>query len=54
VSHNGLAFYIKKYLKEKRRIMETQIFHRAKKNFSSKNQLKETKKILQDIITLQT
>jgi hypothetical protein len=32
VSHCGLAIYIKKVcLKEKRRIMETQIFHHAKK-----------------------
>jgi hypothetical protein len=34
VSHNkgcGFAIYIKKYLKAKRRIMETQIFHHAKK-----------------------
>ncbi len=47
-SHWRLAIYIKKYLKGKRRrIMETQIFRRAKKN-----PLKETK-ILQDIITLQ-
>jgi hypothetical protein len=30
VSHCGLAIYIKKYLKIKRRIMETQIFHHAK------------------------
>jgi hypothetical protein len=30
VSHYGLAIYIKKYLKAKRRIMETQIFHNAK------------------------
>jgi hypothetical protein len=30
VSHFGLAIYIKKYLKGKRRIMETQIFHHAK------------------------
>jgi hypothetical protein len=30
VSHCGLAIYIKKYLKAKRRrIMETQIFHHA-------------------------
>jgi len=36
--------------------METQIFHHAKIKIkkSSKNHLKETKKILQDIITLQT
>jgi hypothetical protein len=33
VSHCGLAIYIKKYLKAKRRIMETQIFHHAKNNF---------------------
>jgi hypothetical protein len=30
VSHCGLAIHIKKYLKGKRRIMETQIFHHAK------------------------
>jgi hypothetical protein len=31
VSHFGLAIYMKKYLKAKRRrIMETQIFHHAK------------------------
>jgi hypothetical protein len=30
VSQCGLAIYIKKYLKAKRRIMETQIFHHAK------------------------
>jgi hypothetical protein len=29
-SHCGLAIYIKKYFKGKRRIMETQIFHHAK------------------------
>jgi hypothetical protein len=29
VSHFDFAIYIKKYLKEKRRIMETQIFHHA-------------------------
>jgi hypothetical protein len=40
VSHCGLAIYIKKYLKAKRRIMETQIFHHAK-NLSSKNPLKK-------------
>jgi hypothetical protein len=28
--HCGLAIYIKKYLKGKRRIMETQIFYHAK------------------------
>jgi hypothetical protein len=31
VSHCGLASYMKKYLKAKERIMETQIFHHAKK-----------------------
>jgi hypothetical protein len=30
VSHFGLTIYIKKYLKAKRRTMETQIFHHAK------------------------
>jgi hypothetical protein len=30
VSHCGLAIYIKKYLKGKRRIIKTQIFHHAK------------------------
>jgi hypothetical protein len=30
VSHCGLAIYIKKYLKAKEEIMETQIFHHAK------------------------
>jgi hypothetical protein len=49
VSRCSLAIYIKKYLKGKRRIMKTQIFHHAK-IWSSKNPLKETK-ILQDIIT---
>jgi hypothetical protein len=29
VSHCGLAVYIKKYLKAKKRIMKTQIFHHA-------------------------
>jgi hypothetical protein len=29
-SHCSLAIYIKKYLKGKRRIMKTQIFHHAK------------------------
>jgi len=48
--YDGLAIYIKKYLKAKRRIMETQIFHHAKYNIK-KNPLKKTK-ILQDIITL--
>jgi hypothetical protein len=46
----GLAIYIKKYLKAKRRIMETQIFRHAK-IYSSQKPLKATK-ILQDIITL--
>jgi hypothetical protein len=41
---------MKKYLKAKERIMETQIFHHAKKKLkSSENPLKGTK-ILQDII----
>jgi hypothetical protein len=53
VSNCGLAIYIKKYLKEKRRIMETQIFHHAKLYQSSKNPLKETKS-LQDIINSTT
>jgi hypothetical protein len=30
MSHCGLAIYIKKYLKAKRRIMEIQILNRAK------------------------
>ncbi len=30
VAHCGLAIYIEKYLKEKERIMKTQIFHHAK------------------------
>jgi hypothetical protein len=30
VSYCGLAIYIKKYLKAKKRIMKTQIFHHAK------------------------
>jgi hypothetical protein len=30
VSHYDLAIYIKKYLKAKEEIMETQIFHHAK------------------------
>jgi hypothetical protein len=50
MSHCGLAIYIKKYLKAKRRIMGTQIFHHAKIQYF-KNPLKETK-ILQDIMTL--
>jgi hypothetical protein len=50
VSHCGLAIYIKKYLKEKEELWNTQMFHHAKIQ-SSKNPLKETK-ILQDIITL--
>jgi hypothetical protein len=49
VSHCGLATYVKKCLKAKRRIMETQIFHQCKNIYSSKNPLKETQ-ILQDII----
>jgi hypothetical protein len=51
VSHTmALSIYIKKYVKTKKRIMKTQIFHHAKIE-SSKNHLKETK-ILQDITTL--
>jgi hypothetical protein len=42
VSHCGLAIYIKKDLKAKRRIMDTQIFHHAKniifKKSSKRNQ----------------
>jgi hypothetical protein len=30
VSYCGLAIYIKKYLKAKKKIMKTQIFHHAK------------------------
>jgi hypothetical protein len=54
ISHYGLAIYIKKYLKAKRRIMETQLFSPCK-NYNLKNKknpLKETK-ILQEIITLE-
>ncbi len=40
VSHCGLAVYIKKYLKAKRRIMETQIFHHAKIYLSFKKSSK--------------
>jgi hypothetical protein len=48
----GLAISIKKYLKAKERIMETQIFHPEKIDLIfKKNPPKETK-ILQDIITL--
>jgi hypothetical protein len=42
-SHCELAIYNKKYLNAKRKIMEIQIFHHAKTQFS--------KKILQDVIT---
>jgi len=42
VSPCGLAIQVKKYLKGKRRIMETQMFHHAKIYQSSKNPLKET------------
>jgi hypothetical protein len=43
VSNCGLAIYIKTYLKAKRRIMETQIFHNSKiyqifKKSSKRNQ----------------
>jgi hypothetical protein len=42
VPHGGLAIYVKKYLKAKRKIIETQIFHHAKniifKKTSERNQ----------------
>jgi hypothetical protein len=48
----ALPFPLKKYLKAKERIMETQIFQPAKIDLIfQKNPPKETK-ILQDIITL--
>jgi hypothetical protein len=37
VSHYGLAIYIEKYLKAKRRIMKTQIFDHAKNIIFQKN-----------------
>jgi hypothetical protein len=37
VSHCSLAIYIKKYLKAKQRIMETQILHHAKISSSNKS-----------------
>jgi hypothetical protein len=40
VPHYGLAVYIKKYLKAKRIIMETQIFHHAKTYLSFKKSSK--------------
>jgi hypothetical protein len=44
VSHCGLAIYIKKYLKAKGRIRETQIFHHAKtKSFKKKKKPKSFK-----------
>jgi hypothetical protein len=43
VTHCGLAIYIKKYLKAKRRIMETQKYFTIAKNILFKNPLKETK-----------
>jgi hypothetical protein len=46
----GLPFTLNSILKIKRRIMETQIFHHAKIQFS-KNPLKENQ-ILEDIIIL--
>jgi hypothetical protein len=50
VSDYGLAIYIKKYLKAKEEeFMETQILHHAKIQ-SSKNPLKETKILQEDII----
>jgi len=48
VSQCGLAIYTKKYLKAKRRIMETQIFHHAK-NIIFKRSSKKNQKILQNI-----
>jgi hypothetical protein len=46
----ALPFTLKKYLKAKEEIMETQIFHHAKELYLIfKNPLNETK-ILQDIV----
>jgi hypothetical protein len=47
----AFAIYTKKYLKAKRRIMETQLYFTKQKCNLQKNPLKETK-ILQNIITL--
>ncbi len=44
VSHCGLAIYIKKYLKGKRRIMKTQIFFTMQKYNLKKRFLKKTPK----------
>jgi hypothetical protein len=49
----ALPFTLKSILTQKRRIMETQIFHPEKNIILQKNPLKETK-ILEDIITLIT
>jgi hypothetical protein len=43
VSHYGLAINIKRYLKGKRKITKTQIFHHTKAYNLEKNRLKETK-----------
>jgi hypothetical protein len=54
VSHGGLAIYIKKYLKAKEELQILKYFttKKKKKKKKKKNPRKETKKILQDIITL--
>jgi hypothetical protein len=52
VSHCGLAIHIKKYLKDKRRIMEKLKYFTMQKYNLQKSPPKETK-ILQDITTLQ-
>jgi hypothetical protein len=49
VSHIGLAFYIKKYLKAKEELWKLKYFTMQKYINLQKNPLKETK-ILQDII----
>jgi hypothetical protein len=46
----ALPFPLKKYLKAKERIMETQIFHPAKIDLIFKKILQNKTKILQDII----
>jgi len=48
----ALPFYMKKYLKGKRRIMETQIIHQCKRNnlYIKKKPSKKETKILQEII----
>jgi hypothetical protein len=47
----ALPFTLKSILRQKKRIMETQIFDHAKNIIFKKNPLKETK-FLQDITTL--